>query len=132
LDVRDRAILLLLAVYGLRSIEVRKLKLMTWIGKGTSFYSSHQGRRTEPHPLSPTVGEAIARYLEQVRPRAPHREVFLTATAPIRLWAMARWPGDLQTGAPAEASCSAARSACTSARVRYSPAGARVLIEGNQ
>ena len=27
LEVRDRAILLLLAVYGLRSIEVRKLKL---------------------------------------------------------------------------------------------------------
>jgi integrase/recombinase XerD len=85
LDVRDRAILLLLAVYGLRSIEVRKLRLddIDW-QRDLLFVPRTKGRRTEPYPLSPTVGEAIARYLERVRPRAPHREMFLTATAPIR------------------------------------------------
>jgi integrase/recombinase XerD len=85
LDVRDRAILLLLAVYGLRSIEVRKLKLddVDW-HRNLLFIPRTKGRRTEPYPLSPTVGEAIARYLERVRPRVPHREIFLTATAPIR------------------------------------------------
>ena len=66
LEVRDRAILLLLAVYGLRSIEVRSSSWTTWIGKGISSLShAPRVRRTEPYPLSPTVGEAIARYLER-------------------------------------------------------------------
>ena len=76
---------LLLAVYGLRSMEVRKLKLddVDW-QRDLLFIPRTKGRRTEPYPLSPTVAEAIACYLERVRPRSPHREIFLTATAPIR------------------------------------------------
>ena len=85
LDVRDRAVLLLLAVYALRSIEVRTLKLddVDW-QRNLLFIPRTKGRRTEPYPLSPTVGEAIVRYLERVRPRSSYREVFLTMTAPIR------------------------------------------------
>jgi integrase/recombinase XerD len=85
LNIRDRAILLLLAVYGLRSIEVRNLKLddVDW-ERRLLFVPRTKGRRTEPYPLSATVGEAIASYLERVRPCSPHREIFLTATAPIR------------------------------------------------
>ena len=85
LDIRDRAILLLLAVYGLRSIEVRNLKLddVDW-QRNLLFVPRTKGRRTEPYPLSATVGGAIASYLERARPRSPHREIFLTATAPIR------------------------------------------------
>ena len=85
LDVRDRALLLLLVVYALRSREVRTLKLddVDW-QRNLLFIPRTKGRRMEAYPLSPTVGEAIIRYLERVRPRSPHREIFLTATAPIQ------------------------------------------------
>jgi integrase/recombinase XerD len=85
MDVRDRAILLLLAVYALRSSEVRTLKLddVDW-QRNIIFIPRTKGRRTEPYPLSPTVGEAIIRYLERVRPRSSYREIFLTVEAPIR------------------------------------------------
>jgi len=85
LDVRDRAVLLLLAVYALRSIEVRTLKLddVDW-ERNLLFVPRTKGRRTEPYPLSPTVGEAIVRYLERARPRSSYREIFLTVEAPIR------------------------------------------------
>jgi len=85
MDVRDRAILLLLAVYALRSSEVRTLKLndVDW-QRNLLFIPRTKGRRTEPYPLSPTVGEAIIRYLERVRPHSSYREIFLTVEAPIR------------------------------------------------
>lgn len=85
MDVRDRAILLLLAVYALRSSEVRTLKLndVDW-QRNLLFIPRTKERRTEPYPLSPTVGEAIIRYLERVRPRSSYREIFLTVEAPIR------------------------------------------------
>ena len=84
-DLRDRAVLLLLAVYALRSSEVRALKLddVDW-ERNLLFIPRTKGRRTEPYPLSPTVGEAIVRYLERARPRSSYREIFLTVTAPIR------------------------------------------------
>ena len=84
-DLRDRAVLLLLAVYALRSSEVRALKLddVDW-ERNLLFIPRTKGRRTEPYPLSPTVGEAIVRYLQGARPRSSYREIFLTVTAPIR------------------------------------------------
>ena len=84
-DIRDRAILLLFAVYALRSGEVRALKLedLDW-EKGLLFVPRSKGRKREPYPLSPTVGHAIIRYLGEARPRSPFREVFLTVEAPIQ------------------------------------------------
>ena len=84
-DIRDRAILLLLAVYALRSGEVRALKLddLDW-EKGLLFIPRTKGRKREPYPLSPTVGQAIIRYLKEARPRSSYREVFLTVEAPIQ------------------------------------------------
>jgi site-specific recombinase XerD len=94
-DIRDRAILLLLAVYALRSGEVRALKLedLDW-ERNLLSVSRTKVRKREPYPLSPTVGEAIIRYLKEARPRSSYREVFLTAKAPIQplragsLWAI--------------------------------------------
>jgi site-specific recombinase XerD len=85
LDVRDRAVLLLLAVYALRSGEVCSLKLddVDW-DRNLFLIPRSKGRRVEPYPLSPTVGEAIVRYLERVRPRSSYREIFLRVEAPIR------------------------------------------------
>jgi site-specific recombinase XerD len=94
-DIRDRAILLLLAVYALRAGEVRALKLedLDWERNLLSVPRT-KVRKREPYPLSPTVGEAIIRYLKEVRPRSSYREVFLTVKAPIQplragsLWAI--------------------------------------------
>lgn len=85
-DLRDRAMLLLLAVYGLRSGEVRTLKLedLDW-EKNLIWVPRTKGRRKQCYPLAETVGEAILRYLEDGRPKsARYREVFLTVEAPIQ------------------------------------------------
>ena len=85
-DLRDRAMLLLLAVYALRSGEVRALKLedLDW-EKNLIWVPRAKGRRTQCYPLAETVGEAILRYLEDGRPKSSgYREVFLTVEAPIQ------------------------------------------------
>ena len=84
-DIRDRAILLLLAVYGLRSAEVRGLQLedLQWEQELPSIARPKQ-RKKQLYPLSESVGEAILRYLKKVRPRVRYREVFLTLQAPIK------------------------------------------------
>lgn len=83
--VRDRAILLLLSVYGLRSGEVRRLRLddIDWVGDRIRFERS-KSRRTQEVPLLPAVGEAIASYVSRHRPRTGDRTLFLTLRAPYR------------------------------------------------
>lgn len=84
-DIRDRAILLLLIVYGFRSGEVGQLQLddLDWERELICVRRSKQGR-TQLFPLSGVVGDAIVRYLKEVRPRTSRREVFLALNAPIR------------------------------------------------
>jgi integrase/recombinase XerD len=84
--IRDRAMLLLFAVYGLRSSEVRTLKLedLDW-EKNLIWVPRTKGRRRQCYPLVETVGEAILQYLEDGRPRVTqYREVFLTLSAPVQ------------------------------------------------
>jgi len=83
-DARDRAVILLLAVYGLRIGEVAVLSLedIDWEHNKITFRRPKTGR-TQDYPLVPIVGQAIIRYLREVRPRSVHREVFLTLKAPI-------------------------------------------------
>lgn len=84
-DIRDHAILILLAQYGLRRGEVAGLQLgdLDWEGEMIHIARPKQ-RLTQCYPLLPTVGEAILRYLRDVRPRCGHRTLFLTLDAPIR------------------------------------------------
>lgn len=84
-DIRDRAILLLLSVYGLRAGEVVRLRLedLDW-EKELVFVRRAKTREVPRYPLTPVVGDAILRYLRDVRPRCDHREVFLTQRAPWR------------------------------------------------
>jgi integrase len=84
-DIRDRAIVLLLAVYGLRSGEVTRLRLedVDWVGEILHVTRSKQ-RCTQQYPLDPAVGDAILRYLKEARPRCSYRELFLTLNAPVR------------------------------------------------
>lgn len=84
-DIRDHAILMLLAVYGLRRGEVAGLRLddLDWEGEQIHIARPKQ-RRAQRYPLLPAVGEAILRYLREVRPRCGDRTLFLTLGAPIR------------------------------------------------
>jgi site-specific recombinase XerD len=84
-DIRDRAILILLATYGLRSSEVSGLCLedVNWESEMISVTRPKQ-RRGQQYPLVSEAGEAILRYLQSVRPRCACREIFLTSKAPFR------------------------------------------------
>ena len=84
-DKRDRAILMPLAVYGLRSGELRGLQLadVDWEQETLRVRRPKPGR-THVYPLSLGVGQAIVRYLQDVRPQKPDRTLFLTLLAPFR------------------------------------------------
>ena len=84
-DIRDHAILMLLSIYGLRRGEVAQLKLddFDWTSEQIKVSRSKQ-RYTQLYPLVFEVGEAILRYLCEVRPYCKHRTLFLTLSAPIR------------------------------------------------
>ena len=82
-SIRDRAILLLLTVYGVRSGEARRLRLddIDWAADQIRFERSKGGGQ-DVAPLQAQVGEAIARYLAQARPRTARRTVFLNLQPP--------------------------------------------------
>jgi len=84
-DIRDRAILMLLATYGFRSGEVAGLCLedVNWESETISISRPKQ-RREQEYPLVSQIGEAILRYLQHVRPRCARREIFLTHKPPFR------------------------------------------------
>ena len=84
-EVRDRALLLALSVYGLRAGEAQALRLddINWEA-GTLRVRRPKTGRTAWFPLSRRVGEALARYLREARPRTDTRQVFLTLKAPVR------------------------------------------------
>lgn len=81
--IRNRAVVLLLAVYGFRVGEVAKLTLddLDWEAERIHVRRSKQ-RKTQEYPLTPEVGAAILRYLKEVRPRSVCRELFLTLRSP--------------------------------------------------
>ena len=84
-DIRDRAIIMLCAIYGFRSSEVATLRLDDFDWEQSLLSVSRAKRRErQTYPLVPVVGDAIIRYLREVRPRSSMRELFLTRTAPLR------------------------------------------------
>lgn len=84
-DIRDRPIAMLFAIYGLRSSEVARLRLedIDWERELIRVWRAKL-RRPQVYPLAASVGNAISRYLKSVRPRCPRREVFLALNAPFR------------------------------------------------
>jgi len=79
---RDYAILLILARLGLRASEIKALTLadLDW-QEGLIMVHGKAGRYSQL-PLPADVGEAIADYLQNARPTAESRSVFLRARAP--------------------------------------------------
>ena len=80
-EVRDLAILTLIARLGLRSIEVARLELGDIHWRAGEMTVRGKGRREGRMPLPADVGEAIAAYLVS-RPASDARRVFLTCKAP--------------------------------------------------
>ncbi len=82
IDVRDKAILLLLARLGLRACEVAQLKLedIDWF-KGV-FTVIGKSRREARLPLPQDVGDAVLNYLEQSRPPVNSNYIFISVVAP--------------------------------------------------
>jgi len=92
--IRDRAIILLLAVYGLRAGEVAGIRLedFDWERELLRVRRPKQ-RKAQEYPLVRSVGDAVVRYLRKVRPDSERREVFLTCRAPFRpLHSGTLWP----------------------------------------
>ncbi|MDO8770605.1 MAG: tyrosine-type recombinase/integrase [Burkholderiaceae bacterium] len=83
-DIRDRVILMLLAIYGLRRGEVVALTLddIDWEHDILHVVRPKQ-RCKQDYPLTTEVGNAILRYVREVRPRCASRRLFLTLKAPL-------------------------------------------------
>ena len=83
--LRERAIVLLLARLGLRAGEVIRLRVedIDWL-RGCVLVRAGKTHRERSLPLSKEVGDALAMYLRDARPRSLHRELFLRWRPPFR------------------------------------------------
>ncbi len=83
--LRNRAILLLLAVYGLRSGEVCSLRLedLDWSRKILRV-QRNKSARVQEYPLTTRMAQALDRYLKKARPEGFGPQVFLRLQAPYR------------------------------------------------
>ena len=85
-DVRDRAVLMILATCGLRAGEVGALRVenIDWERDLLCVFRPKTGR-TDTFPLTSSIGNALMDYLLKVRPDAGReRALFLTLQAPFR------------------------------------------------
>ena len=82
--VRDFAMLTLLARLGLRSAEVARLALNDVDWRCGELAIQGKARRCDRLPSPTEVGEALAAYLVDARPRTGCRQVFITCRAPRR------------------------------------------------
>jgi integrase len=76
---------MLLAIYGLRDGEVCRLRVndFDWEREILTVRSS-KTHRMRTWPLNRSVGDAVLRYLKEVRPKSSYRETFLTLYPPFR------------------------------------------------
>lgn len=83
--LRDHAILQLLAVYGLRSGEIRQLRIEDIDWRTEAIHVRHNKTRASTFlPLLEPVGEAVFAYLRSGRPATDAREIFVRTRAPYR------------------------------------------------
>ncbi len=93
---RDYALLMLLAMYGLRGGEIVALRLedIDWRRELLRVRHSKTGSYSEL-PLLRAPGEAVLEYLQKARPKSAHRQIFLRVHAPYRPFVMASSLGGL-------------------------------------
>ena len=85
ISLRDRAIVLLLARLGMRSGEVRQLRLedVDWT-EGAIHIRLGKARHERVLPLPDDVGAALVAYLRRERPPSSCRTIFLRSCAPYK------------------------------------------------
>ena len=86
-DLRDRAIVCLLSTYGVRGVQIRRLRLadVDWPRSRIHFPAVKRGRSVEQH-LTTAAGNCLVDYLCKGRSQSPRPEVFLhtgVASGPI-------------------------------------------------
>ena len=134
ITIRDHAILMLFAVYGVRSKEVARLQLtdIDW-QRETIVFTRSKLAGSHSFPLRPSVGTAIIRYLKEVRPKSPHR-ASLSDNARARLPTL-KWRnvgGRESATAKARTLHQASRPAFFAARLCNPSDQPRVVLEGNR
>lgn len=83
--LRDYAILLLLATYGMRAGEITRLQLNDIDWRAGSILVRHTKTGSQSIlPLLPAVGAALLAYLRRGRPKTDVREIFIRVRAPYR------------------------------------------------
>ena len=82
--IRDRAILLLLARLGLRAGDIMRLSINDIDWQQGSLRVCGKGRREAKLPLPQDVGDALLKYLNEVRPKVPIARIFLRSLAPCQ------------------------------------------------
>ena len=83
--LRDYAILLLLATYGMRAGEITRLQLNDIDWRADRIFVRHTKTGSQSIlPLMPAVGEALLAYLQRGRPKTDVREIFIRMRAPYR------------------------------------------------
>lgn len=84
-SARDRAIVLLLVVYGIRRGQICALRLedLDWRERRITF-RAHKGGKAIQHELIPPVADTIAMYLRHERPACADATVFLRAKKPYQ------------------------------------------------
>ena len=86
-ELRDRAIILLLARLGLRAGDIWQMRIAD-IDWGQGLLRVHgKGRRTIGLPLPQDAGDAVLAYLEQARPFVAEERLFLCVCAPFKPFA---------------------------------------------
>lgn len=78
MGMRDFAMLQLMARLGLRAAEVAGLVLEDFNWRAGELLVRGKSRRCDPMPLPVDIGQAVATYLIEARPRVDCRTVFLT------------------------------------------------------
>jgi len=81
---RNYAILLLIARLGLRAGEIVALKLGDINWRAAELTVQGKGKISDRLPLPQSVGEALAVYLKNDRPKCSTRRIFVRARAPYR------------------------------------------------
>ncbi|WP_349629382.1 site-specific integrase [Chelatococcus sp. YT9] len=83
-DIRDRAVLLLLATTGIPNGELRALQLqdIDW-RTGEIFVRRTKGKRDRVVPLLEETGAALADYILRARPKVDSPYLFLSFTPPV-------------------------------------------------
>ena len=82
--MRDSAIICLLATYGVRGVQIRRLRLddIDWPNERIHFPAAKGGRPIEQH-LVAEAGNLLSEYVRFGRPASEHPEVFLTLCEPL-------------------------------------------------